>query len=1563
MKRSISALALMVLGLFFTRGAYAACSEIGTTTHPTTGAAHFGTKLRAGATAGNVELCYTGAPDQQYQDTRRTFIASPSDTIQSQSYSSSIEVDASLSGFSIRTSGEVNGSLYASSKSISTLDDVLTFSSSIPSATVPIKMCHTAQASGTPWISIGTVRLLGDGYSAPNNVRSYLDINSSFGQSYSANPLTDCKTGNIQIVGSSLKWVVSFKGNQDLGANTGNGKLSFTSYITITSLPSGVTCTSASGQFPGCDAPVGTMPGTPIANKRGLGMPGYALGDAGIFAAASSECEGASPYVGNPVDIAAGVKLQREWDYARGYLSFGRVYRSDGVWTGGMFGSRWRHNFSRALTVSGTTAYVTEETGAVAEFNQVGGNWVPKDPDVTTKFQTVAGGYIYTTPYDAKEYYNSAGRLTRIHYRGSQSLYFTYDGSGNLTQIKDEQARIITLAYTSGRITSVTTPGGVYTYAYSGSNLASVTDPNSKTRTYHYENSSFVNGLTGITDERGIRFATYGYDANGLANLTKHAGDVGSYQVTQNADGSVTTTNPLGKQTTYQFQTIHGVKKITGVQGHASTNCAAGNKAYTYDANGFLASKTDWKNNTTSYTYNAQGLLASKTEPENRTTTYTYHSTLRVPVQINEPGRVTTYAYDSDGRITSVSVQDSGTAQSRTKTYTYYPNTTDANGNPVLGRLYTVDGPRTDVTDVTTYEYAANGDLFKVINALGHVKEFRERDAAGRPVRVVGPNNVHDYFNYDAAGRLTKYTQGYNTAPFKGATNYAYYDDGRLYMVTLPNGVYIKYFYDNAGRLEKVLNSDSGIYYTRDNAGNVTEAARKKVVAGSSVTHRLYQTYDELSRLLSVRNNTNTTSYSYDLNSNVVGVMDAYNRSTVYEHDTLDRVKKITDRLSGQTHIEVNDLDAVTGVTNPKGDETTYTRNAFGEVMGEVSPERGTLSYVRDNAGNVTSKTDGRGIVTNYAYDALNRLSSVTYPSDSTLNVTYTYDAASGCGYSKGRLCSVATAAGTRSFVYTALGDVSTVTDTRPGSPALVTSYTYDTSHFLTGITLPSGRTVGYTYNLNGEVTGVTSNGANIASGFSYLAFGPASGFTYGNGHVRTDSYDDAHRLTGRVVGSAMNDAYTYDKKDNVRTKNGTIYDYDFIDRLIGQGADSYSYDANGNRTGHYVAGVNKSFTIAGSSSRVVTIGALPVTYDNGGNILNDGTREYVYDAAGRIKQVKVSGSVVGFYAYDGAHQRINKNAGGVVVQSVYGLDGRLLGEYSASGAVIREYIYGLGEVLAQVDGPSSVTYLYPDQIGTPRVGASSGGATVWSWAGDAYGAALPSGTVTVNLRMAGQHYDSESGLFYNWHRYYDPKTGRYITSDPIGLGGGINTYAYVGGNPVRSSDPMGLAEEGNSSTSESSIPEDLGSQTPDRSYNCAGAAMCEGEGWVKNGDDILDQCYTEVPADQPKKPGDVVERELDRSWADWARWKPVQKHYSEVTETDKDGNVKKERSKLGALPGEHEHTPDDPTVKELYPDAKTTTHRPIPGCTVTVTQQCYDSNAKGFRDCKEKLTCGPGAQ
>ncbi|MBI3898506.1 MAG: hypothetical protein HY308_09450 [Gammaproteobacteria bacterium] len=145
-------------------------------------------------------------------------------------------------------------------------------------------------------------------------------------------------------------------------------------------------------------------------------------------------------------------------------------------------------------------------------------------------------------------------------------------------------------------------------------------------------------------------------------------------------------------------------------------------------------------------------------------------------------------------------------------------------------------------------------------------------------------------------------------------------------------------------------------------------------------------------------------------------------------------------------------------------------------------------------------------------------------------------------------------------------------------------------------------------------------------------------------------------------------------------------------------------------------------------------------------------------------------------------------------------MTGNLILETSNTGTVKVVYVYTDNLPIAQVKrsgNTETLTYLHTDHEGTPRLGTNASNTTVvWRWEGRAFGETSPTGTATVNLRYAGMYADAESGLFYNWNRYYSPALGRYLTSDPIGLEGGPNTYTYVRNNPLRWTDPSGLCIE-----------------------------------------------------------------------------------------------------------------------------------------------------------------------
>jgi RHS repeat-associated protein len=189
------------------------------------------------------------------------------------------------------------------------------------------------------------------------------------------------------------------------------------------------------------------------------------------------------------------------------------------------------------------------------------------------------------------------------------------------------------------------------------------------------------------------------------------------------------------------------------------------------------------------------------------------------------------------------------------------------------------------------------------------------------------------------------------------------------------------------------------------------------------------------------------------------------------------------------------------------------------------------------------------------------------------------------------------------------------------------------------------------------------------------------------------------------------------------------------------------------------------------------------------------GARTLVYNQDNRLSRVIENGEVLGEYVYNAFGQRVKKTTAAGVTVFLYDFDGNLAAEYPGSPALAVEYLYFGRNCLARTDGEGNVYFYYNDGLGTPRMVVDADNTVVWAAEHAPFGKAEVNvnSTITNNLRFPGQYFDAETGLHYNWNRYYDPDTGRYLTPDPIGLAGGINLYAYVTNNPVNYFDPQGL--------------------------------------------------------------------------------------------------------------------------------------------------------------------------
>ncbi|MDU2874392.1 MAG: RHS repeat-associated core domain-containing protein, partial [Pseudomonas aeruginosa] len=472
-------------------------------------------------------------------------------------------------------------------------------------------------------------------------------------------------------------------------------------------------------------------------------------------------------------------------------------------------------------------------------------------------------------------------------------------------------------------------------------------------------------------------------------------------------------------------------------------------------------------------------------------------------------------------------------------------------------------------------------------------------------------------------------------------------------------------------------------------------------------------------------------------------------------------------------------------------------------------------------------------------------------------------------------------------------------------------TYRYDAANQLLEIGYPSGLAIGYPRNAGGQVASVTlavgdKAPSPLVGQIAYLPFGPLQRLTWGNGIALSREYDQDYQLLRQKVGPWQSD-YQHDANGNIQQHRhslwGTLdYQYDPLDRLTEergvQGGRSYAYDAVGNRTqrsDNPASGGTASsqdYQYAPDSNRLTAIGAQAVTSDAAGNLTQDrAARKLAYDAQGRLQSVSLDGQQVAEYRYNALGQRIVKLIPESVTTYLYGPDGQLLGEaeHDGSGRKLRaQYYLWLDSLpLATIDadydaqgkvGNPTLLYLHGDHLDTPRLATDASGQIAWQWQSDAFGRgeALSQGSTQVNLRFPGQYYDAESGLHYNYFRDYDPETGRYVESDPIGLGGGLNTYGYVEANPVLRTDSLGLMQ-------------DIGCITPPRStaefwFPCkpgggAGASASGATGlglWcVLNGTCAANNADEEcpvpgaTPGEKTRGPSQVWEKPGDSNTAD----------------------------------------------------------------------------------------------
>ncbi|MDH5255528.1 MAG: hypothetical protein OEW72_06375, partial [Gammaproteobacteria bacterium] len=537
----------------------------------------------------------------------------------------------------------------------------------------------------------------------------------------------------------------------------------------------------------------------------------------------------------------------------------------------------------------------------------------------------------------------------------------------------------------------------------------------------------------------------------------------------------------------------------------------------------------------------------------------------------------------------------------------------------------------------------------------------------------------------------------------------------------------------------------------------------------------------------------------------------------------LNRLVKVTDPGQGVTQYTYDGSGLLRQVNDPRDLATTYSYDGLGNQVKLSSPDAGEATQTFDPAGNVLTRVDARGVTASYVYDVLNRPSSLTFtkPGQPTETHSFEYDGlTTGTTHAKGRLTKVTDPSGEVRIAYTGAGRVASRTQIAGGT-TLTLGYSYSPAGQLQTLTTPSGQQVGYGY-LNNRVASITINGTTLLADAVTLPFAQVGAWRWGNSHYTLRRYDGDGRLDSWEFGNGatiLAKTLAYDPasritgiSDALQASQNTGYGYDALDRLTAAQAGSplvttrqYGYDAVGNRTTATTDGLAATLTSGHTSNQLVALtGGPPAGLPVGAT-----RRTFTYNLANRLTSVGDGTTTLATYAVNALGQRVAKTVGGATTRFMYDEQGRLIGEYTASGALIQETIWleDLPVATLRPTGgggsptPVHVYYVHADHLGSPRaVTRPADNVIMWRWDNsDPFGTNAPNenpqgaGTFSYGLRFPGQYYDAETTTHYNYFRDYDPSIGRYRESDPLGLKGGLNTYLYTVASPLDRIDRQGL--------------------------------------------------------------------------------------------------------------------------------------------------------------------------
>lgn len=1093
--------------------------------------------------------------------------------------------------------------------------------------------------------------------------------------------------------------------------------------------------------------------------------------------------------------------------------------------------------------LSGTVTEVDSSSGLWRKTTDRWGNTLTASytgTNLTTLTDTL--GRTWTFGY-------SGSLLTSITDGDSNQWRFAYDGSNRLEKIFDP-------LHTS------TTPWRQFawtTYATGKSAVATIADDSGAVLEGHEYDSSGRATSSWSGPTVGGSAPSPGTGARDLVTL--------SYDSTTQTTVTTTVDSSVTQATVYTLAVGSGRFLASSIAGSCGS-CGASEDAqtFTFDEQNHVLTKTVGLDRTgsggtdervtSSYTYNANGMVLTATEAagktEEKTTTYAYGqsswpsfvtSVTESSVAKSGQSKITSSAWNSGE--TQLTVTKSGYLRSTDSSATSYVTTTLFDAKH---RVTEIDGPRTNQKTTFTYHSDSDTDLNRrgrlaTTNRYSTTTDalttaYDDYDVYGNAATQTDPNDVDTAYTFDARGRVLTLTSvqppSDSNEPPDYVTTHVYDSRDRLTSTTYPRGNGLRFTYEDGTnrRLSIIRVDDTGdeherMLYTLNTIGRPTSEAAQECPSPADpctswTTKRSDAfAYDTAGRLSTVTHpDSSFRTYAYDSRGNTTGVRDERHSAanTLHAYDFRNRLTSITQKrtlISGSDVVTSYTYDAqnnIASITDPKSSTTTYAHDDFGRVQTMTSPVSGTTSTTYDAANNATSTTDANGATTTRTFDLLNRVltESSSRTGLPTEDVEWTYDDPAAGQYGMGRIASMSDPYLTSYFTYERRG---LMTNGFGGYS------TYDENGNRSRLGMSH-----YTFDFADRPLSADWETSTFAGNAKYLPFGPLKELTFGNGAVKTMTFDSRYRPTENklTLSSTTIAEYDYDHDDagNVTEIHDAVnsaynrdFAYDDLNRLIAAntgtslwGTGSYAYDTSGNMTSLSLGTWrNLTFSYSGTTSKLSTVNSTSVSYDSAGN----------EDSA--ISARNLLSFNEGHMVYDGRGVRAHEYLGLFETSTpwhkywTYSPDLKLLASsHTMVSLTSFTMIAWFGDLpVGQVtkgfwdpyiaEGDLSIfRYTFTDHLGTPIL-QMVGNDVVWQAEYDPYGGLYDTRVATVEgspLGFPGQEfaYDSDgTGRTYNIFRWYRSSWGRYTQTDPIPLRAGVVPYLYAADNPLSNVDPFGL--------------------------------------------------------------------------------------------------------------------------------------------------------------------------